>query len=65
MLTKAETLMSETPKLKGLDHIDGDSIQSISDQLRQQVANFESAMAARRQALEDAIKIHALTEKVF
>ena len=52
------------PKLKELDHIDGDSIQSISDQLRHQVESFESALAARRKALEDAITIHTLTEKV-
>lgn len=52
------------PKLKELDHIDGDNIQSISDQLRHQVESFESALAARRKALEDAITIHTLTEKV-
>ena len=52
------------PKLKELDHIDGDSLQSISDQLRHQVGSFESALAVRRKALEDAIMIHTLTEKV-
>lgn len=58
-------MISEIPKLTGLDHVDGDSIQSISDQLRQQVSKFESALAARRKALEDAIRIHSLTEKVI
>lgn len=53
------------PKLKELDYIDGDSIQSISDQLRQQITKFEAALAARRKALEDAIRIHTLTEKVL
>ena len=53
------------PKLKELDNIDGETIQSISDQLRHQVESFESALAARRKALVDAITIHTLTEKVI
>lgn len=65
ILTKAEILINEAPKLKGLDHIDGDSIQSISDQLRQQILKYETALAARRRALEDAVRIHSLTEKAI
>ena len=64
-MAKAEALISEVPRLKGLDHIDGDSIRSISDQLRQQIVNYEATLAARRKALEEAIRIHSLTEKVY
>jgi len=64
-VSKAETLANEATKFKGLDQTDGDSVLSVSDQLHQQVANFEASLAARRRALKDAIKIHALTEKVL
>jgi len=64
-VSRAEVLTDEGTKFKGLDHIDGDSVISVSDQLRQQVAKFEASLATRRRALECAIKIHTLTEKVL
>lgn len=65
MVSRAEELADEAAKFKGLDHIDGDSVLSVSDQLCQQVAKFEASLATRRRALEAAIKIHTLTEKVL